>query len=152
MTLTTVLATIGSLVGTAGFVISLLNYFRDKPKIRVALKWDMSSINSFKYDQNRKWGIVSVSNVGRRPIFISHASLTLPKGHEHTHLLLSDGIEGARLAEGDRPAIFLSNQLGLEQYAEDWKKVRAIVVDSAGKVYMSPKPKRNKPPSWASKG
>jgi hypothetical protein len=39
-TLTMLTALLGVVIGTAGFVISLLNYFRDRPKVIVFLGWD----------------------------------------------------------------------------------------------------------------
>ena len=45
ITLTDLAAIIGMVLGTAGFVTSLLNYLRDRPKVKVTLKWDMKSIS-----------------------------------------------------------------------------------------------------------
>jgi hypothetical protein len=91
-----------------------------------------------------------VANVGRRPVYIRVANLQLPKGYKHTNLLITDGIAGKRLAEGDAPVHFTVSQDGLQEYAKDWRKIRAIVYDSAGKEYLSSrKPNKNHPPSWA---
>jgi hypothetical protein len=64
-------------------------------------------------------------------------------------LVLSEGIAGKRLAEGDAPARFTISQEGLEEYGKDWRKIRAAVYDSAGREYMSKEPSKNQPPSWA---
>src|SRR6266849_8635736 len=83
-------AMVGMVLGTAGFVMSLMNYLRDRPKVKVFLKWDMNLIG----DASKQMGIVRVTNVGRRPIYISVAALQVPKGFKglkgfkHSHLLL----------------------------------------------------------------
>ncbi len=75
-TLTMHTALVGVVIGTAGFVISLLNYFRDRPKVIVILGWNYVSTD--EDDLEKTWSVVTVTNVGRRPIFVSHAHLTYP--------------------------------------------------------------------------
>lgn len=121
-----------------------------QPKIKVTLQWDMSVTDNPRYDRNKLWGIVTVANVGRRPIYVRMASLKLPKGHKNSHLVLNEGIAGKRLAEGDAPAMFIVSQDGLEEYAKDWRNIRAAIYDSAGQEYLSPqKPSKGNTPSWA---
>jgi hypothetical protein len=148
--ITQVTALIGALTGIAALVLSITNYLRDNPKVTVTLLWDMSVTDNPRYDRNKQWGIVTVANVGRRPIFIRIANLRLPKGHKDSHLVLSEGIAGKRLAEGDAPAMFIISQDGLEQYAKDWRKIRAAIYDSAGREYLSAKTTdKDSAPSWA---
>ncbi len=142
----------GAFTGIVALVLSNTIYLRDSPKIKVTLLWDMSITDNPRYDRNKLWGLVTVANVGRRPIYVRVAHLQLPKGYNHSHLVLSEGIAGKRLAEGDAPASFTVSQEGLQEYAKDWRKVRAAIYDSAGKEYRSPKePSKNHPPSWATK-
>ena len=42
------------------------------------------------------WGVVYVTNVGSQPIYISHAALALPKGYEHSNLLLMEGVQAKK--------------------------------------------------------
>ena len=148
--LTEITALTGAFTGIAALVLSITNYLRDNPKVTVTLSWDMSVTDNPRYDRNKLWGLVNVSNVGRRPIYIRIANLKLPKGHKHSHLVLSEGIAGRRLAEGDAPAVFIVSQDGLQEYAKDWHKIRAAVYDSAGREYLSSKRKsNNSAPSWA---
>ena len=147
--ITDITALTGALVGVTALVLSVINYLRDSPKVRVTLLWDMRVTDSRRYDTTKLWGMVTVANVGRRPIYIRVANLKLPKGYKHSHLVLSEGITGQRLAEGDPPAIFTVKQDGLDQYAKDWRKIRAAVYDTAGREYLSPrKPSKKIPPSW----
>src|SRR5208282_2857943 len=94
--LTQVLAVVAAMVGTAGFVLGILNYMRDAPRVRVTLIWDMVDGRT-----NERFDFIRVANVGRRPIYISHAALKLPRGYQHTHLVLHEGLQGDRLVEGN---------------------------------------------------
>ena len=58
-------ALIGAFTGIAALVLSITNYLRDNPRVRVTLLWDMSVTDNPRYDRNKLWGIVSVANVGR---------------------------------------------------------------------------------------
>jgi hypothetical protein len=135
---------LGALLGTAGFVISILAYLRDRPRLRVTLQWDMAIAGG---NPDTKIGIVSVANVGRRPSYAVMASLVLPKGYHYTHEALMESIPGRQLVEGGTPATFTVNYDGLGQYKRDWRKIRVMVQDSAGKQYYSNYPKKK--PSWA---
>ena len=147
---TQVTALVGAFTGIAALVLSVTNYLRDNPKVTVTLSWDMSVTDNPRYDRNKQWGIVSIANVGRRPIYVRIANLKLPNGYKNSHLVLSEGIAGKRLAEGDAPAIFIISQDGMQEYAKDWRKIRAAIYDSAGREYLSPKKKRtDSTPSWA---
>ena len=147
--LTQVTALTGAFTGISALVLSITNYLSDSPKIRVLLLWNMSITDNPVYDRNKRWCLVTVANVGRRPIHVRIANLKLPKGHEHSHLVLNEGIAGKRLAEGDAPAIFIMSQDGMQEYSKDWRKIRAAVYDSAGREYLSPKKTgRDSAPSW----
>jgi len=133
---------LGSLLGGAALVISILNYRRDKPQLKVTLKWDMTEVGT-----RRMMGIVKVANVGRRPVHLGAVALELPPSLKHSHLLLHDSIKGKRLDEGDKPEAFMVNYDQMAQYKEVWDKIRAMAEDSTGKAYYSEYPKDK--PSWA---
>lgn len=142
--LTAVAALVGMVLGTAGFVMSVMNYLRDRPRVKVALQWDMSDVVS-----GRKSGVVRVTNVGRRPVHIGAVALQVPKGFDHTHLVLKKSMPGQTLSEGDPPAGFLVDYAGLEKYAKNWRDLRAYAEDSTGAKYISKKLPRANVPSWA---
>lgn len=110
----------------------------------VRLQWDMAVAGE---DEEKRVGCITVTNTGRRAIFMSHVALRLPQGGEHSHFLIRDGLIGQKLSEGDQPAVFPVDQEGMEQYAGKWQSIRAQVGDSTGKEWFS------KPvaviPSWA---
>ena len=147
--ITIISAIVGMLLGTAGFVIGVMNYLRDKPRVKVILKWDMRVTDNARYDASKLWGIITVTNIGRRPIFISIAALTVRKGFEHSHLIVVESVTGQKLSEGDAPVRFVVKQEGLEKYRRSWRDVRAHVEDSAGAKYLSKRLNKSGVPSWA---
>lgn len=145
VTLSNLAAILGMLLGTAGFVMSLMNYLRDKPRVRVVLQWDMKDTGT-----GAMMGLVRVSNVGRRPVFISAVALEVPKGFEYSHLVLMDAVAGKKLGEGDAPAVFMVKyDADLNKYSRVWRDLRGYVEDSAGGEYRSKKLPKNPVPSWA---
>jgi hypothetical protein len=139
-------ALVAVVIGTAGFVLSVLNYFRDRPKVIVTLGWDYVTTA----DPTKRWGVVRVTNVGRRPIFISHANLTYP--NSTVRVLILESAEGTKLLEGDPPKRYLLDIKegfpSLEPYAAQWWKVRACVEDHTGKYWWSSK--LTQKPKWGS--
>ena len=144
ITVTELAAILGMMLGTAGFVMSLMNYLRDRPRIKVSMNWHMVA-----FETNEKFGIVTVTNVGRRPIFISAAVMLVPKGFEPRHFILMESIQGNKLSEGDAPARIKVNHRGMEQYAKIWRDVRIYVEDSAGRKYFAKKSPKSRVPPWA---
>ncbi|WP_433968071.1 hypothetical protein [Tunturiibacter gelidiferens] len=133
---------LGSLLGGAALVISILNYRRDKPQLKVTLKWDMQEIGT-----RRMMGIVKVANVGRRPVHLSIVALQINADHKYRAMILNDSIKGKRLDEGDKPEGFTVNYDQMAEHKGHWDKIRAMAEDSTGKAYYSEYPKDK--PSWA---
>jgi hypothetical protein len=140
--------------GVAGFVLGVLNYRRDRAKVVVQLAWDLSVTQNPLYDPKKSWGLIDVTNVGRRSIYVSHVSLKLPKKYNTRYLLVGsiDSIGGAKLSEGDSPQRYPVTQDGMEKYAEHWREVVAQVSDSTRKFWTSKRVSKDKVPSWAKRG
>lgn len=143
MTITEASAFCGLLFGLIGTSLSLFNYFRDKGHIVVLLQWDMAMTGE---DAAKRIGCITVTNTGRRAIFMSHVALRLPKGGEISHFLIQGGLKWQKLLEGDPPAVFPVDQDNLETYADQWQEIVAQVSDSTGKEWLSKKVKTI--PSW----
>lgn len=135
----------GFLLGTVGTVLGVMSFLRDQGKLVVRLQWDMAMTGE---DAAKRVGCITVTNTGRRAIFISHVALRLPKGGEISHFLIQDGLKGQKLSEGDPHAVFPVDQDNLETYADKWQGIVAQVSDSTGKEWLSKKVKTI--PSWAS--
>lgn len=149
MNITQVTGLLGLIFGLVGMVLGVLNYLRDRASVQVSLKWDMSVTDNPLYDPKKKWGVVRIGNVGRRPIFVSHVALRLPKGLDKTHLVLNDGIAGVRLAEGDATKTYILSQEGLGDFAPHWQKIVAQVSDVTGREWTSKQLRKTDIPSWA---
>ena len=149
LTLNDLATLVGLISGTVGAVLGVLNHLRNAYKVIVELQWDMDATNAADLDPNKKWGVIRVSNIGRRPAYVSHVALGLPKGYEDSHLILMEGLQGQKLEEGAPPLTYPVDQEGLEKYGRDWRDVRAQVSDATGKVWRSPKKRRESAPSWA---
>lgn len=156
---TFVTAIIGMVFGTVGAILGTLAYLRDRPRVVVTLQWDMAAspgavdylaLKGAPKDPKKLWGVVGVTNTGRRPVFISHVHLGLPKGSPTQNLLLVEGIQGNKLGEGDPPKTFIvdQEQLPAAVNLKKWREVRGQVRDSAGKLYRSRRAKEKTPPSW----
>ena len=156
MTITQLTGLLGLIFGVVGTTLGILNYLRDRAYVQVSLQWNMNVANSPMHDPDKFYGSVSVGNVGRRPIFVSHVALRLPKGSHPSHFLLMDSITllmdsitGIRLAEGDPVRTYPVDQEGLEKYAPHWRDVIAQVSDASGSVWTSKRLPKTKVPSWA---
>jgi hypothetical protein len=130
--------------------MALLVYFRDRAKVLVTLSFDMQGFGSLA-EVPGGYFVVRVHNVGRRPIYLSHAHVTIPQRARQkvgaTHFLLSSGLQGVTIAEGGAPHVIPTKQAGLDKYAEFWPYMRAAVVDAAGCTYYSDWPTQR--PDWA---
>jgi hypothetical protein len=149
LTLTDITAFGGLAFGLTGFVLGVLNYRRDRARVTVNLTWDLTLAADSAHEADGKWGIITVANVGRRPIYVSHASLRLPRGYGASHLLLPDSVPGKKLAEGDPPLQFLIDQADVSKYAKDWRGIRAEIIDSTRRKWRSKRPTLKERPSWA---
>ena len=147
MTLSEAVSVFGLVFGVSGFVLGVLNYLRDRHKVVVFMQWDLDVTKGSGYDHTKKWGLIRVTNVGRRPTYVSHVALKLPKGYDHTHLVIMGGVVGKKLTEGDPSETYLVDQAGMERYAKDWKSIIAQVNDSTGKTWYSKKLKSKEIPS-----
>lgn len=136
---------LGMVLGTAGFTISVLNYLRDRPQVKVTLQWNMVDPKT-----GEARGLVRVTNTGRRAVFICIAALETPDGVD---FILNDSVVGTKLGEGDKPEAYLFNHDGIAKYSNKWREIRAFAEDSTGKRYQSKYPAKDaKPPRWVVPG
>jgi hypothetical protein len=137
-------AILGAVFGFAGFTISLLNFVRDRAKVSVELGYNWSN-----GDENLV--LVTITNRGRRPIYVSHAALRIPLGFRkgYRYLIIQDWVQGKRLNEGDPPfSVTASHEIiGVDQrdvILRRWRRVKAQATLSTGELAYS----RNQWPSF----
>lgn len=149
VTITDIAAFFGVIFGLSGLILGIMNYIRDQTNIAVTLNWDMKTVRIPNVNENKLWGLITVTNCGRRPVYINHVTLRLPKKNkkDYSHLILRNGMFGQKLAEADPPATFEIDPDFMEEYSKDWKKIRAEIILSTGKTKLSKRVKKK--PSWA---
>lgn len=130
--------------GVGGLTLGIINYLRESPNVAVTLQWDMKGFG-LESNPNQLYGIITVTNVGRRPVYISHVQIQI---RSDEFLMLMDSITGERLLEGDAPRVYsIIQNSELQKDKDVWDKMRAAVFDSTGKRYLSKRIKKK--PSWA---
>jgi len=124
----TVVAWYGAILGTFGFALSVLNYLRDRARVRVTGTADMIAVSG----PNRGQRMVSVNivNLGRRPITITVVAF---------HTKKSDGVPKEfevpfTLAEGELRRFFLL-QSKLEECYPLKSITRMAAVDASGRTW-----------------
>jgi hypothetical protein len=139
--LTTITAIFGVALGSASLVLGIINHLRDRHKIKIHLQWHLEMRDSSFQRIEGECGMITVTNTGRRPVYISHVCLILPKKYKNRLLVVKKSIEGQKLSEGDPPARFVVPLETQNKYSKDLGKIRAQVSDSTGKTYLSKFPK-----------
>jgi hypothetical protein len=139
------LAVFGAVTGGLGLTLSVLNFLRDGARLQIKLTWGMELVGG----PGGSKGLVIVHNVGRRPVYVSHTHLTGTS--DRSMQLIMGGIDGVTLGEGAPPRQVIINQdAKLEaDLGGHWWRVRAAVVDGAGRKHYSPWPLER--PTFASK-
>src|SRR3970040_1774745 len=97
LTLQEIAALLGVIFGVSGCVLGIANFLRDRPRVKITQQWDMRVTPNLVYDPNKTWGVITVRNAGRRPVYVSHVSLMLPRGAEAKYLTLLEAVAGKRL-------------------------------------------------------
>lgn len=147
---TFVLSLIGTLTGTAGVVLSILNYLRDRAKVRVLLQWDFRPIGPNNQPIGKPMGVVTIANIGRRPVYMKLVYLEVPKRSGGGPLILKHSLNGQRVAEGDPEYVIpMSSELQdflQSKYSIYWKEIYAVASDNCGRKFKSSTPKQI--PSW----
>jgi hypothetical protein len=139
---TTITAIAGLVFGFTGFLISILNYRRDRPKIIVRLRWD--SVFKDKEGHQIQLGEIYIANAGRRPVYITAAGIQAdyPLSPHVIRRHFPGAEHGRKLAEGDPPIRLIipdSREMAgvLIEKAAQWREMRAFVEDSTGRRYLS---------------
>ena len=144
MSLATILSLIGGITGPLGLVISILVFFRDRPRIAVSVAWEMAAFPKTPGYPD-KFASVTAVNLGRRPAYISHFT-AWQKGSTKAWLIPST-VPGQILSEGSAPYSAIIDEKAFIDDAVPWWLLRFAVSGAGGKRYYSPWLER--PPKWA---
>jgi hypothetical protein len=150
--LTTITAIVGVVFGLSALVLSVLNYRRDRSKLLVSLRWDALTVRDTE-GREAKFSQIYITNIGRRPIYITSAGLMFdpPRAWWFLNHEKQGKLRGRKLAEGDPPLSLVvdATRLGAKMthdHRRSWREFRAFAIDSTGKRYLSKEVKDR--PSW----
>jgi hypothetical protein len=72
-----ILALYGALLSTTTAVVQIMNHFRDRVKVVLTVRTNMTSFGSGRRDNGITFVIVTATNVGRRPVTITGLAVKL---------------------------------------------------------------------------
>lgn len=123
----------GAIVATASVLIALLNYFRDRHRVKITYQKDVKLMGTQGiYDQSKTYFNITVINKGRRPVKIEKAAIKIVG--EKGYYLLGDSFAPHRmqvLTEDSPKTEFLADQ-SLIDLSKIWY---IYVYDATGRKY-----------------
>lgn len=112
-------------------IIKLIEFYRDKAKIKIIFEKNKKILNNNSYDINKKYFIIKAINLGRRPIKIIKAGMEFTLENKNGAILAESFLKNKILKEEDRSVAFIG-----EQNNTDFKKILYVYVeDDTGKKY-----------------
>ena len=112
-------------------LIRLYDFYKEKNNIKVTLKGNMLIADGRAIDENNRFVMVTVVNMGKEPVTIKGAALKNPK--DRTELLLKESLETLKLQTSDSRDYLIAEK----NIPFNYKKSVACVVDSTGRVHFS---------------
>lgn len=124
----------GAILATIGSVISLYNLLRDRAKIKLWYSFDNKIIGEF-YEKGKEYLRVDVTNLGRRPIKVTHVGGQI-HGESKT-MLFSDSFqkqnEDRILTEQNPSVTYITDQDEIDR-----KRLWYVfVIDARGREYRT---------------
>jgi hypothetical protein len=144
ITVSDIIAIWGGITGTAGLVVSILTYFRDRANIKLSIMKNgiMSDHTALLhgYQPKTTYTTIKVSNRGRRPVKIDTVAFVYLK--KDGSAILGDSMRGGRreIAEGDSTS-YLTPADDLD-FNEISYFAAYDAVGNAYKIYVTPFYKR----------
>lgn len=132
-----VVAWYAAVVSTMGFLLALYVALRDRPRLRIFVQPNMLSLGNPLYDENKLYVVVTVANVGRRPLTISLVGFT-QRGKRGDIILTDSTREAPKEVLEGKSAAYRAEQALLPL----GHLKRVIVRDSAGRLWKRRVPRR----------
>jgi hypothetical protein len=123
------------LIAGLALFLNWKNYRRDRHDVEVRLKWNAETVIARgAREAFERFGHITVTNKGRRPVFINFVGLELP-GRTRVVNWLDDGV---KLGEADASIVVkIPQDRMLEPFIEEWKDMFASASDNIGNAYRS---------------
>ena len=112
-------------------LIRIYDFIKEKYNIKVKIQGNSIIADGRPIDENNRFVVVSVVNMGKEPITINGAALINPNGK--TELLLPGSLEIKKLNTSDSRDYLIAEK----NIPFDYKKSVACVIDSSGRYYYS---------------
>jgi hypothetical protein len=133
---TPVVAWYAAVVSTLGFFLALYVALRDRPRLRISVQPNMRRFGSPVYDEDKFYVVVTVANIGRRPLTVGLVGFT--QRRKGGDIILTDSTrEGAKDIPEGKSATYLAEQAALP--LTNLKHV--LVRDNAGRIWKRRVPK-----------
>ena len=133
---TSMVAWYGAIVATVSVIIAFLNYFRDKAKIKVKISQGFLTYGDHLGDDTQIF--IEAVNIGRRPVTLSGAGLTLMNGKQLVFIrpeLVSFPYE---LEEGKSVQVWIGKTCTFQEAAREKTRVtNGWYRDATGRVYKA---------------
>ena len=145
-----VFALVAALVGILGLLLAWITLRRDRAKVVVDLDWDTGKhYVGMRSNVKETWGTITVTNRGRRAIFVRSVGLKYPDDEKVYNLLPQQDQDGVKLEEGDKPIVIkIPQNKQLQRYSANWKEIYAVADTASGRRYRSTYFPAKRP-SWA---
>jgi hypothetical protein len=128
-------AIIGAITGVTGLILSLLNYYRDRARIKIFFKTGWKFIGAVTpYKNNTPYDCITVINKGRRPVKIQTASARIKNTDKGNHIIISDSwaVFKNKLLNEENPKVEFFYESSLKKHND----IYCInVSDEAGRNY-----------------
>jgi hypothetical protein len=120
----------GAVVSTLGFSLALFVALRDRQRLKITMQPNMRSFGETGYREDKLYLMVTVSNVGRRPVTIEAVGFN--QRRRAGDLLLSDSTrQGSKEITEGKSAIYLVEQDGFP-----FTNLKHVIVrDATGRVW-----------------
>lgn len=122
----------GAIIATIGFIVSAYNVLRDRAKVKVWYSWD-NSVAGDPQEKGIKYLRVDVTNLGRRPIKVTHVGAKM-HGDSRTILFTASfhkQNEDRILTEQNPSTLYMTDQKGMDK-SKLWY---IYAIDARGKEF-----------------
>lgn len=120
----------GAIVATGSLLASVYNSWKDRARIKIKYQKGMRIIGSPAYSDKKTYFVITIINLGRRPIAIGNVGIRLFKGGS---LISADSLNNSnQILTEEKP----ETQIMIDQSEIDFSNVHFIdVYDRAGREY-----------------
>lgn len=128
-------AIIGAVTGITGLLLSLLNYYRDRAKIKINFKTGWRFIGPVApYKNNVLYDCITVINVGRRSIKIEKAGACVKKTEKGNQIIISDSMMQFknRILTEENPSVDFYYESSVKSHDDIYY---FVIYDGKGKKY-----------------